>query len=69
MNHLHQPHLTQDIIILVQRQPVDADRNGAAAFMGGGNRRKPERRCMFELKLVTMRAPDAAIISSSSGRA
>ena len=30
---------------------------------------RPERKCILEEKLVTMRAPDAAIISISSGRA
>ena len=40
MHHLHQPHLAQDIIILVQRQPVDADRDGAAALMRSGDRRE-----------------------------
>ncbi|MEY9237066.1 hypothetical protein ABIF78_009389 [Bradyrhizobium japonicum] len=41
MGHLHQPHLAQDVVVLVQRQPVDADRDGAATFACGGDRGEP----------------------------
>jgi hypothetical protein len=40
MHHLHQPHLAQDVVILVQRQAVDTHRDSAAALMRGGDRRK-----------------------------
>ena len=40
MHHLHQPHLAQHVVVLVERQPVDADRDGAAAFVRGGDRRE-----------------------------
>ena len=40
VHHLHQQHLAQDVIILVQRQPVDADRDGAAALVCGRDRRE-----------------------------
>ena len=40
MHHLHQPHLAQDIIVLVERQAVDADRDGATTAMRGRDRRQ-----------------------------
>ena len=40
VDHLHQPHLAQHVVVLVQRQPVDADRDGAAASVRGGDRRE-----------------------------
>ncbi len=40
MHHLHQPHLAQHVVVLVERQPVDADRDGATASVRGGDRRE-----------------------------
>ena len=40
VHHLHQPHLAQHVVVLVERQPVDADRDGAAALVRGGDRRE-----------------------------
>ena len=40
MHHLHQPHLAQHVVVLVERQSVDAHSDGAAAFVRGGDRRQ-----------------------------
>ena len=40
VHHLHQPHLAQHVVVLVERQPIDADRDGAAALVRGGDRRE-----------------------------
>ena len=40
MGHLHQPHLADHIVIFIERQPVDADRDAAAALVRGGDRRE-----------------------------
>ncbi len=40
VDHLHQPHLAQHVVVLVERQPIDADRDGAAALVRGGDRRE-----------------------------
>ena len=38
MGELHQPHLADHVVVLVEREAVDADRDGAAAFVRGGDR-------------------------------
>ena len=38
VQHLHQPHLAQRVVVLVERQPIDADRDRAAASVRGGDR-------------------------------
>ena len=40
MDHLHKPHLAQDVVVLVQRQPVDTDSDGTAAFVRGRDGRQ-----------------------------
>jgi hypothetical protein len=40
MGELHQPHFPDHVVVFVQRQSVDADRDGAAASMRGGDRRQ-----------------------------
>ena len=70
MRELHQAHLAHHVVVLVEREAIDADRDGAAARMRGGDRaRGRSADAGSNEKLVTRRAPDAAIISSSSGRA
>src|SRR3954465_14237856 len=38
MGQLHEPHLAQDVVVLVQRQAVDTDANRTTATMGAADR-------------------------------
>ena len=40
MGQLHQSHFPDHIVIFIERQPVDANRDGAAALVRGGDGRK-----------------------------
>ena len=37
MGELHQAHLADHVVVLVEREAVDADRDGAAACVRGGD--------------------------------
>ncbi len=40
MGELHEPHFADHVVVFVEREAVDADRDGAAAFVRGGDRRE-----------------------------
>ena len=69
MQEMPEPHFAHDIVVLVEGRGVDAERDAAAAPHRLRIGAMPLLRCRFELGLVAMTAPAAAIASSSAGRA
>jgi hypothetical protein len=45
MGQLHQPHFSDHVVIFIERQSVDADRDGAAALVRGRDRREAGVQC------------------------
>ena len=58
-----------EFVVLVESGGVNAERDATAAPYRFGNRRDPASQMQIRAGLVAMTAPEAAIASSSSGRA
>ncbi len=68
VQEMPEPHLAQNVVVLVEGRGVDADRDPTAALASAIGA-TPLLRWRFELGLVAITAPDSAMVWSSSSRA